>query len=121
MKLTKTLVALASLAAAASLAPATASAGEITLTVPFEGATLHSDGLDMSVYFTQTGANAWDVVALYVTGDAPAEPQRLQMHLLEGDSVSFSLPGQMQTLYSFARTGNGVSITSQPARPHAAM
>lgn len=120
MKITKTLVTLASLAAA-SLAPFTANAGEITLTAPFEGRTLLDNGFGMSVYFTETDTNSFDVVALYVTPDAPVEPQRLRMQLMDGDSISFSLPGHMQTRYRFARTGTGVSVTSEAARPNAAM
>lgn len=121
MTFTKTLVTLASLVAATSLAPVTANAGEIVLKAPLQGRTLQDNGLDMSVYFTKTGANGYDVVALYVTKESPADPQRLRMRLMEGESASFSLPGHMDKFFKFARTGTGVSVTSGPAPTPAAM
>lgn len=39
------------------------------------------------------------------------------MSLQDGDDVTFALPGHAGTLYTFARSGSHIGITSVPAAP----
>lgn len=97
-------------AAALALSATAALAGEITLSEEIQGATLHEAGVDMSVYYLDKGA-VFETVATYA---APgAETGRMRMGLMDGDSVSFALPGQMQTTYTFARSGAVVTVSAQ--------
>jgi len=98
-------------AAALALTASHAFADTVTLAAPMAGATLHESDVDMSVYWTDAGG-AYALVTTYVIDEAPAEPARLQMHLAEGDSVSFGLPGVQGRLFTFARDGGTVSVTS---------
>lgn len=86
----------------------------LTLSAPKAGATLASGPVDMSVYYLRTDGTGFDVVATYVTDAAPDQPRQLVMTLADGDRVQFSLPGQMDRLYSFARQGDAVTVSSQP-------
>ncbi|MEJ8474542.1 hypothetical protein [Roseibium algae] len=101
------------LTALAVIAPLSASAGEIALNAPMQGATLQENGVDMSVYFTEADGVGYQLVATYV---APSEaPSRFQMRLADGDSVSFSVPGHMNTLYRFSRNQTQVSVKTEQA------
>ena len=108
----------AALAAALFAAALPVSAGmnqtALTLSAPKAGATLASGPVDMSVYYLRTDVTGLDVVATYVTDAAPDQPRQLVMTLADGDRVQFSLPGQMDMLYSFARQGDAVTVSSQP-------
>ncbi len=84
-------------------------AGDITLTQAKAGSSLHTGNLDMNVYWTADEA-AYEVVATYVTKDAPAKINRLRMHLAEGDRASFGLPGVQGRMFTFARNGGTVSV-----------
>lgn len=86
-------------------------ADTITLSDPMAGATLHETDLDMSVYWTEADG-ALALVATYVTDDAATDPARLQMHLKDGDAVSFGLPGVQDRLFTFARDGETVTVAS---------
>ena len=108
----------AALAAALFAAALPVSAGmnqtALTLSAPKAGATLASGPVDMSVYYLRTDGTGLDVVATYVTDAAPDQPRQLVMTLADGDRVQFRLPGQMDMLYSFARQGDAVTVSSQP-------
>ncbi|MBU3031544.1 hypothetical protein [Paracoccus marinaquae] len=105
-------IATAALLTALAAAPATAMADSITLTVPATGASLHSESVDMNVYFTDAAGSAYEVVATYVSDSAPDQPQRLIMALEDGDDVSFALPAHPETLYNFQRKGGILTVTS---------
>jgi hypothetical protein len=90
-------------------APA-ASAGSVTLNAPYAGATLGSEEIAMSVYFTEAAGGAFEVVATYL-GAAEDEPQRIIMALSDGDNLRFGLPGHAGTLYQFARNGDAVTVS----------
>lgn len=98
-------------AAALALTAGHAFADTITLSAPMAGATLQDSAVDMSVYWTDAG-DAYALVATYVTDDAPTDPARLHMQLKDGDRVSFGLPGADSRLFTFARDGGAVSVTS---------
>lgn len=105
------------IAAAIAFLPAAAQADQIALTAPMQAASLHEGGIDMVVYYLPR-AGHFEVVATYVTGTAPgtgpAAPRRLRMGLAEGDATRFSLPGQAQVTYSFARHGDRVEVEAKP-------
>jgi phage tail sheath gpL-like len=109
----------AALAAAifAAALPATAAMNHasITLAAPMAGATLDAGTVDMSVYYTATADKTFEVVATYVSDAAPEKPLQLSMALADGDNVHFGLPGHPETLFSFARHGNAVTVSSQLA------
>jgi len=98
-------------AAALALTAPLAAADALTLTDARAGATLHDSDVDMSVYWTDAG-ETYELVATYVTDEAPAAPARLQMNLADGDAVSFGLPGVQGRLFTFARNGGAVSVKS---------
>ncbi|WP_299843226.1 hypothetical protein [uncultured Paracoccus sp.] len=106
---------LATAALLATLAPAAVLAESVTLTAPQNGVTLQGESVDMSLYFTDGEAGAYELVATYVSDAAPDQPQRLVMALSDGDDVSFSLPGHEETLYNFQRVGSIVTVTGEPA------
>ncbi|MAC79507.1 MAG: hypothetical protein CML66_15760 [Rhodobacteraceae bacterium] len=89
-----------------------ASADEITLTKPLSGATLHEGAVDMAVYMTEA-EDGLEVVATYTPTETYA-PARVAMVLADGDAVSFGLPGARTAHYTFARTGDNVTVTARP-------
>ncbi|MTH76795.1 hypothetical protein [Paracoccus aestuariivivens] len=103
------------LALAVALTPFAASAGEITLETPMNGMTLAGGETDMAVFFTPSKDAAYRVHAAYVAKDNQSEPKRLMMDLKDGDALSFSLPGHLTEIYHFSRSGNAVTISSEPA------
>ncbi len=105
---------IATAALIASLAAPAAMADIVTLETPVAGATLHSDDVDMSVYYTENADQAFEVVAFYTDSDAPQQPARLVMALSDGDSVRFGLPGYTGTLYEFSRNGDRVTVSDMP-------
>lgn len=115
MKTLSAMALAATLFTAALPATAATQQGALTLATPLAAATLSTGPVDMSVYYTRAGNQALDVVATYVTDAAPDQPRQLVLTLSDGDSVNFSLPGQPETLYSFARHGDAVTVESQPA------
>jgi hypothetical protein len=94
-------------------APA-ASADSVILDAPYAGATLGSEEIAISVYFTEAADGAFEVVATYL-GAAQDEPQRIVMVLSDGDNLLFGLPGHAGTLYQFARNGDAITVSDAPA------
>ncbi|ESR22422.1 hypothetical protein [Lutibaculum baratangense] len=102
-------------AAAAStlgFAPSEASAEAITLTDPLAGASLHTAGIDMAVYFTEADG-LFHVVGTYAPRDLSAAPARLRMELADGDRTRFSLPGRQGVRYSFTRGGSALHVEAE--------
>lgn len=97
-----------------ALAALPAAADEIRLDVPLAAASLHDGGVDMVVYYLEH-ADHFEVVATYVAQQAPDAPARLHMGLVEGDRVSFGLPGLPGMTYSFSRTGAVIAVEATPA------
>ncbi len=90
------------------IAPGFASAADLSLNAPLEGATLSDGTVDMSVYFADLEAG-YEVVATYVTQDA-ATPAQFVMVLNDGDSVSFGLPGVAGQVYTFSRVEDTLNV-----------
>ncbi|MBP0481716.1 hypothetical protein [Sagittula salina] len=99
-------------ALSALLMPFAAAAETVTLSTEAAGATLHHATVDMSVYWTKGEGEKLDLVAYYAPKAAGSDAGRLQMALGNDDSVTFGLPGQVGQLYTFARDGNSVSVTT---------
>lgn len=105
------------LATALVLGAGTAAADQITLTKAMQAASLHEGGVDMVVYFLEE-TDHFQVVATYAPNkQEPFEPARMRMGLTDGDSVRFGLPGEPQVIYSFARTGDVVTVAADLTRP----
>lgn len=107
-------------AALLALAPLAAQADSLTLPVPLAGGTVHTDRVDMSVFWRASGEAA-EVVAYYVSRPDGALPQKLQMRLAPGDRVVFGLPGLPDATYSFERDADGVTVTASPLRSDLAL
>lgn len=101
---------------ALALVPALAGAGDIRLARPLDGASLHTGTVAMSVYYTRAEGDAVELVATWLAAGAE-RPHRLRMALTDGDAVSFSLPGHMETAWAFARSGDTVTVSAAPAGP----
>jgi ABC-type glycerol-3-phosphate transport system substrate-binding protein len=86
----------------------------VTLDAPLAGASLSSEEIAMSVYFTEAEGGAFEVVATYLDA-AQDQPRRIVMALSDGDNLQFGLPGHKGTLYRFARNGDAVSVSEAPA------
>lgn len=84
-------------------------AEEIVLTAPMQGASLHTGKIDMAVYYLDH-TDHFEVVATYVEADGAYDPARLRMGLVDGDDVSFGLPGMTQVRYRFSRVGDQVTV-----------
>ncbi len=99
------------LAAAALFAGTSVAADTIELKDPMQAASLHDGGLDMVVYFTEAG-DLFEVVGTWVERDGAYEPARIVMGMADGDDVSFTMPGQSQVAYSFARSGDALTVSA---------
>jgi hypothetical protein len=86
----------------------------VTLNAPLAGATLTSEEIAMSVYFTETAGSAFEVVVTYLDAGQD-QPQRIVMALSDGDGLQFGLPGHGGTLYQFARNGDAITVSDAPA------
>ncbi len=91
---------------------AVAAADDITISRALDGATVQESGVDMSVFYTKDAAT-FEVTAVYVRKGNSAAPTRIQLRLMDGDRVSFSLPGGASAAYTFARTGSDVTVTAR--------
>ena len=109
------IAALAALLSATPMAGSTAAADEVMLYGPGHGATLQSDDIAMSLYFTETPGDGFAVVATYVSAADAEQPNRLVMNLADGDSLRFGLPGHPGILYQFARNGHVVTVSDEVA------
>lgn len=96
--------------------PMAAAAETVVLNEEAAGATLHANTVDMSVYWTAKG-DAFELTAIYAAKADAAEGGRLVMTLVEGDSVSFGLPGHVGQLFTFAREGDAVRVVAETAAP----
>lgn len=97
------------LAAAFALSAAAASADSISLEAPMQAASLHTGGVDMVVYYLDE-TDHFQIVATYAPKADAANPSRVVMGLTDGDEVSFSMPGETQVAYTFARDGETVTV-----------
>ncbi len=100
-------------AAALVLGAGAAGADQIELSKEMQAASLHEGGVDMVVYYLEE-PDHFQVVATYAPKREAYEPARMRMGLMDGDSVRFGVPGEPQVIYSFARSGNTVTVRADP-------
>jgi len=98
-------------AAALTFAATSAFADSIELSAPMQAASVHAGDLAMVVYYLEQ-PDHFQVVATYVSADAPDEPARFNMALTDGDAVSFGMPTYTEVKYSFIRTGDTIKVTA---------
>ena len=91
--------------------PTLCQADRLLLSQPLAGGTLHSEGVDMSAYWTPS-EDVLEVVAFYTVRGARSDPQKLRMSLRDGDRIVFGLPGQAGSTYRFERNAETVTVTS---------
>lgn len=102
-----------SLATLATVFALPALAGEAAMDRALEAGSLHDGAVDLVAYYLPAADGALEVTATYVAKDG-GEPARVVMALADGDAVRFALPGHRETVYSFARTGERVTVTAAP-------
>lgn len=102
------------LAAAALAATAPAFADEVRMSAPIEAGSLTGGGVALVAYYVPLADDAFEVTATWLGAD-DAEPSRLVMRLEDGDAVSFSLPGHLDTRLTFARAFETVTLRAEPA------
>jgi hypothetical protein len=100
-------VASALLAAALALP---AAADEMAVDRPIQAASLHDGPLDMVAYYLPK-AGGLEVTATFISRAEGALPMRVVMLLADGDEVAFAMPGHLEALYRFARSGPAVSVS----------
>jgi hypothetical protein len=98
----------AALFAAALALPA--AADEMTVDRPIQAASLHDGPLDMVAYYLPK-AGGLEVTATFISREDGAQPMRVVMLLADGDDVAFAMPGHLDALYRFARSGPALSVS----------
>lgn len=96
-------------AAALAVTSGAALADDVTLTTPQTAATLKEGRVDMNVSWTAR-PQGYELVASYVTGLPGETPEKLVMLLNDGEAVTLGLPGAPGYHFSFARTGDSLSV-----------
>lgn len=84
------------------------------LSAPLQAGSLHTGALDVAAYRLDLPGGAHEVTAMF-RGRASEGPQRVVMRLEGQDEVQFSMPGEPDTIYTFASTGDAVEISAQRA------
>ncbi len=89
-------------------------ADQTVMTRPIEAGVLATEDLNLVAYYTPAAQDGLlEVTATWAATDG-GEPRRLVMGLQDGDQVSFSLPGHMDTRFTFSREEEVVRITATP-------
>lgn len=99
-------------AVAFALSTTAALAQSISLNAPMQAASLHSGNLAMVVYYMEM-EDHYQVVATYVSQDAPQEPARIKMALSDNDATRFGMPGHPGIIYAFSRSGETVNVSAE--------
>ena len=100
--------ALAALLAATLSVPAHAE--EVTISHALEAGSLHEGALDMVAYWIEVPGGALELTATFRARATEDEPMRIVMPMQDGDALSFGMPGYEASLYSFARSGQVITI-----------
>jgi hypothetical protein len=87
-------------------------AEETTIGRPIEGGGLHEGSLDMVVYYVPADGDLLEVTATFAPKTG-GNPLRVVMGLADGDSVAFSMPCHQSSLYSFSRSGEEVTVSTE--------
>ncbi len=90
---------------------APAQAEEVTISRALAAGSLHEGALDMVAYWTEVPGGALEVTATFRDRATDDEPMRIVMPMQNGDALAFGMPGYQDSLYSFARSGQTVSVS----------
>jgi hypothetical protein len=101
--------ALAALFGATLIAPAQAE--EVTISRALAAGSLHEGPLDMVAYWTEVPEGALELTATFRNRATDDEPMRIVMPMQDGEALAFGMPGYEGSLYSFARSGQQISIS----------
>jgi hypothetical protein len=93
---------------AAALLAVPAAAEQVTLAAPIQAGSLHEGPLDMVLYYLPVVGGLLEVTGTYAP-KGRGEARRFIMGLLDGDAVSFAMPGYPQATYRFGRAGATVT------------
>ena len=88
-------------------------AEEATMGRPNEGGSLHGGHLDMVAYYVPVDGALLEVTATFAP-KIGGDPLRVVMGLADGDAVAFSMPGHKDSLYAFSRSGEEVTVSTEP-------
>jgi opacity protein-like surface antigen len=97
---------------AGGLLAAPIQAEEVVMTRPIQAGSLHAGVLDMVAYWTPQEDGGYELVATFRARNDEAQPMRVVMKLMAGDSVGFSMPGYLGLNYRFTREDNQVTATA---------
>ncbi|RUU13426.1 hypothetical protein EOD23_04530 [Mesorhizobium sp. USDA-HM6] len=89
-------------------------AEEATVERPIQGGLLHEGSLDMVVYYVPADGGLLEVTAT-LAPKRGGDPMRVVMALADRDSVAFSMPGYLDSLYAFSRSGEKVTVSTETA------
>ena len=103
------MLALAILLGSTSMAPAQAE--EVTISQALAAGSLHDGALDMVAYWLDGPDGALELTATFRDRATDDEPMRIVMPMQNGDALSFGMPGYEDSLYSFARSGQQITIS----------
>jgi hypothetical protein len=101
--------ALAALLGSTWIAPAQAE--EVTISQEIAAGSLHEGALDMVAYWVEVPDGALELTATFRDRATDDEPMRIVMPMQDGDALAFGMPGYDGALYSFARSGQEISIS----------
>ena len=101
--------ALAALLGSTLIAPAQAE--EVTISQALAAGSLHEGALDMVAHWVEVPDGALELTATFRDRATDDEPMRIVMPMQDGDALAFGMPGYESSLYSFARSGQTVSIS----------
>lgn len=86
-------------------------AEEVVMYRPIQAGSLHEGPLDMVAYWTHLEDQRYEVTATFIARTDGAAPMRVVVHLLDGNDVSFAIPGPQTALYRFARRDGEVTAS----------
>jgi hypothetical protein len=101
--------ALAGLLGATLITPAHAE--DVTISQALAAGSLHDGALDMVAYWLKVPDGSLELTATFRDRAKDDEPMRLVMPMQDGDALAFGMPGYEGALYSFARSGQEISIS----------
>ena len=88
-----------------------ASAETATLPEPIRPGSLQEGPLGMVAYWVSRGDGRYEVSATFLGRMPGDQPMRIVVNLVEGENVSFSMPGYPAALYRFARNAGVVDAS----------
>lgn len=88
---------------------------DVVLDTELAARSLHTETVDMVAFYLETNAGM-ELTVTYIVRNKAEEPQRMQMLLNDGDVITCALPCLPQTQYTFARSGDKITIDAAPVK-----